>query len=31
MDWLYLGVLAAFLAATVGFIAFCDRIGGGQR
>ncbi len=30
MDWLYLGVLAVFLATTVGFVAFCASVGGQQ-
>ncbi len=30
MDWLYLGVLAVFVAATVGFVAFCASVGGQQ-
>lgn len=28
MDGLYIGVIVVFLATTVGFIAFCARIGG---
>ncbi|VVE26545.1 hypothetical protein PCE31106_03415 [Pandoraea cepalis] len=30
MDWLYLGVIAVFLASTVGFVAFCASVGGQQ-
>lgn len=30
MDWLYLGVIAAFVATTVGFVAFCASVGGQQ-